>query len=274
MTPEIAEADEAAEVAEDLEAHKSKKLGRWERRQAKIEKHKKAMGGQEQTQRPSVPMDQDDLLELVDKSAGSTASEPLPTQSRKRLKLRNGVAKGIGGTHTFFTADEANGSAGDVSELAQLAEEMGAVTDGKEVGDKNCRANFLKDVARELSQRDTSDAANSRARIRDQHQKLRRKDKQERRGDASDDGSGEEAVATLGGGESHAVSDAAASRSPSPTSALPARAAKRKIKEQPAVAAPAPAAIPFAQSLATGTANLEDLEREALGRLSGGGLFM
>merc|ERR1711920_244080 len=120
-----------------------------------------------------------------------------------------------------------------MSELAQLAEELHGDATNADAGE-DTRAAFIKSVARNLSERDVGDAAVSRARIQEQHKKLRRKDKQERRGDASDAGSADEQVATLG-----------SSPSPSPP---PARTSTKTLKRrrendlQEAPSAPVPAA--------------------------------
>jgi len=185
---------EAADDSESDEGKKplKKKLSRYERRQRRIE----AM----EALPPKTVEEDDDLLVPV-KTPKELAKEDqllaaLPAKKRKLKLGKDGVAKDSG-KHTYFS-DKGGASSSEFGQVAADAVPKSA--------SKESRQAFLDRVSGNLAERDVGDAAVSRARIKEQHQKRRRTTKDDRRGD---DESGEDVGVQLGGCSS-------ASRSPSP----------------------------------------------------------
>eukprot|EP00931_Biecheleriopsis_adriatica_P049442 TRINITY_DN28600_c0_g1_i1.p1 TRINITY_DN28600_c0_g1~~TRINITY_DN28600_c0_g1_i1.p1 ORF type:complete len:813 (-),score=148.91 TRINITY_DN28600_c0_g1_i1:43-2481(-) len=232
-----------------------KKLSRWERRQRRIAaaSGRKAADGASDAAPAAVAEEEDDFLQPVaagaEEAAAAAAAASAATR-KKRLKIgRDGSAVGAEGSHTFFTG---RNGVKETSELAQLAEELSG--SAKPPVDEGGRAKFLKRVASDLAERDSSDAAVSRARIHEVHQKKRRKAKQAK--DRDDDDSADDFRAP-----SPAVSPPP-SPSPSPRR-LPAASSGRSNGPAAANNAKAPSKLAADDSLG-------DLEKQALSRLSGG----
>eukprot|EP00747_Dinoflagellata_sp_TGD_P035990 gnl/TRDRNA2_/TRDRNA2_138204_c2_seq2.p2 gnl/TRDRNA2_/TRDRNA2_138204_c2~~gnl/TRDRNA2_/TRDRNA2_138204_c2_seq2.p2 ORF type:complete len:205 (+),score=64.70 gnl/TRDRNA2_/TRDRNA2_138204_c2_seq2:315-929(+) len=199
----------------------------------------------------------------------------------KRLKIRSdGRAQGTeDNKHIFFTGKEGRAS----SELAHVAEELNkaAVETRKEAA--GSRKAFLARVSRELQSRDAEDVANSRARIHEKHQKERRKARDARRKAALEDQGG---GAELGGGVELGGGSSASSRdcspAPSGAGAVSEEECEASVVEALAVEkldVPARAKRRSRNQVNTGAdvraepKSIADMEKEALERLSGGGLF-
>lgn len=208
-----------------------KKLGKWERRQRRIAAAGKAAEGVD-----APAKEEDDFLQPVANPQELPPANPLPS-GNKKLKLRkDGSALQASGQHVFFSKDGSK----KTSELAQLAEELRSEQFDPKGGN---RASFLEQVARDLATRDSSDAAVSRARIHEKHQKKRRKERTQR-------------GAKLEDGEDPP------SRSPSPP--------KKRAREAPEETAPMKVSKPVSKPVDFGD-DLGDLEKQALSKL--GGLF-
>jgi len=307
-----AEAAAVDSEEEEMEQDKAKKLGKWERRQRRIAK----LGGSTAVQSSggaattgsggggSEAGEEDDLLQLVAGEPRETPRIAAPTAvQQKKLKLRrDGQAVGAKGKHTFFAGEGQAARSGASGELEQLAEELQTTGDAEEEdpsAGRGGREAFLRSVARDLAARDSSDAAVSRARIHERHQKRKRKEKQKRRGEVGDDGldDGVELASASGSDREDDGGDASsANESPSPA---PRLAASRRAAAATAEGPPAPkrrrgsgvapegglaaaamggrAPAPAAAAASSAAAAADDdplgaLEREALGRL-GAGLF-
>lgn len=271
---------------EEMETGAKKKLGRWERRQRRIAaaagRVPGSTAGAEEAITPNLEeAGEEELLQLVapGQEAGSALAleaEAKASLARKkgRLKIRrDGSAAGVDSKHTFFVGGDGT-KAG--SELAQLAEELDTQTQGSSADAAHDRAGFLKQVAKDLATRDSSDAAVSRARIYERHQKKRRKDKDTRGLRDEDDDAVEEME------EAASDSPPPSPRVSPPPKAKGARAApektsapsaKRQRTERAGSQEPPKPAVEQrpASNLAGGLGDdLGDLEREALSRLSGG----
>lgn len=278
------ETGEEDDDEDEIETGTKKKLGRWERRQRRIAAASgRVPGGSTANAEQAATSNleeagEEDLLQPVAPGSESVSGLVLEAEAKAslarkkgRLKIRrDGSAVGIDGKHTFFVGQDGT-KAG--SELAQLAEELG--TQGAEAAlQADDRANFLKQVAKDLASRDSSDAAVSRARIYERHQKKRRKDKDARGLGRDEDEDGVEEMEEL----------ASDSPPPSPKKAPPPSKTKaaRALPEKTSAPSPKrqrtgsreepkPAVQRPATNLAGGLGDdLGDLEREALSRLSGG----
>merc|ERR1719281_1633507 len=106
------------------------------------------------------------------------------------MKLRkDGTAVGAVGKHVYFDGSEGT------AELAELANGLGMEADGGPPRKSGAaaaedRKAFLRRVASDLSKRDGDDAAVSRNRVKEIHQKRKRAAKEERRADGSSEGPG------------------------------------------------------------------------------------
>lgn len=290
---EAARLEEEREERHDLggdEPEGKRKVGQWERRQRRL-----AAAAAKAKAQPAKPpeenlMEEGDLLLPVDEASGAPEAQVATAgraTKKKKLKLsRDGLAKGINGQHTFFAGEHGQAAS---NSLAQLAEDLsgGDVTSqALPQKDGAGREAFLDRVARDLAARDASDAAASRARVHEKNKQIRMKLRQKRQ-DAEDDPG-----AMLGGASSNDEASAPPSRSASPA-ASPSPARKRHSRSAPlsdkaaasAAAFPAggtrskaQAAPPPMVSALSGRSEgaLDDLgamEREALARLGGSGLF-
>ncbi|CAE8697695.1 unnamed protein product [Polarella glacialis] len=264
--------EEAAEEEEDLKRDGTKtKIGRWERRQKRIAAANASVAAGRLLPAPTV--EEDDLLQMVEAQPGelgeaeATAARSALATRKKRMKLkRDGTAVGADGKHTFFSGKEGLEAA---SELAQLAEELGASRGSSASRSSGDRSSFLARVSQDLASRDSSDAAVSRARIHERHQNQKRQDRKEA-AKGRDSGDEEDFGATGSRSPSPAQS-----RSASPPARRPQQPKQRLVAEK-AVAetrrdlpdrrppAPTPKAV-----LGPG-ASVDELERQALSMLSGG----
>jgi len=267
------EREEKAELEGEGNTAKTKKLGRWQRRQQQMEAAK-----ERRTSVTAADDDEDDLLTPVipangDVSVAEAAAAKTSKLQVDKTRLRigtDGIAKNAVGSHKVF------GKGSGDSELAQIAKELKGESFGAA---ENGRSAFLKSVAADLAKRDSSDAAVSRARIHERHQKKRRQMKEERRADGVDDadevGVG---LATLGGGDSasddgddDAGGDSSSSEYQGPRGpAPPKKSARPPPKAKKDVVKPKAVPPPVAKG---GLNDLESLERDALTKLSSGGLF-
>eukprot|EP00933_Yihiella_yeosuensis_P044105 TRINITY_DN39185_c0_g1_i1.p1 TRINITY_DN39185_c0_g1~~TRINITY_DN39185_c0_g1_i1.p1 ORF type:complete len:670 (+),score=172.35 TRINITY_DN39185_c0_g1_i1:286-2010(+) len=279
---------EEDEEEQDREGGGKKKLGKWERRQRRIENAKAGM----KAELGDDGQEEDDLLQpisemsqVADSSAAVAQAEVQAASTRKKkLKLRkDGSAVGAAGKHTFFDGKGEQGS-----ELAQLAEDLnGGKRKSRESEATDSRASFLQRVSRDLASRDSSDAAVSRARIQETHKKRRRKEKEARAAGANSD---DEMGVTLGGSGDESDDEPQRGDSPGRSSSdssprmfpgipnlggrpQPASAeSKPRGKTQTKKVAPAPAK---AKEVTGPPVNipgddLADLEKLALSRLSAG----
>jgi len=260
-------AKEETDEEEEMEQDKVKKLGRWERRQKKIQK----AAEKQKSETPKAVAIEDDLLQLVEEEREVEIAAPTGVH-RQKLKLRrDGQAIGAQGKHTFFTGEKAKSS----GELAALVEDM-QDADEEPATASGGREAFLRSVAKDLASRDKSDAALSRARIHERHQKLKRKEKQDRRGIGDEDIDEGMELASASGGDSD--SDAggrgdASSRSPSLERGPPTKRKRGPATWGAARVADADAAPDSGGADLEADDPLGALERQALGRLGGSSLF-
>jgi len=239
------------------EAKPAKKRSKWERRQNRIQKVRSAeLNGQDPTGEDAA------FLQPVD------ASQELLVETAKRVKSalkinKEGVARNAAGKHTFFVGSKGR----EATELAQVAEELHS--HGPAESSKETRQAFLKRVAGDLAARDTDDVVVSRLRVQERHKKRKKKRKDEDADRMSD------AVAVLGGGASSPAPSSPASQAGNDTDdgSPPPRKRPRLEASKPAKAIDSGSGARQELPVASGSSDLASLEREALARLTRGGLF-
>jgi len=264
---------------DELKLSRKKKLSRWERRQRRIAQMEAADDD------AKLPATEGDLLCCAEAATSQVEPCALPlerTAKRRRLRLgRDGVAREAKGQHTYFGDRKGE----QVSRLAQVVEDLGDTGTEIGCGHKESREAFVSRVSRELAERDSGDAATSRARLHKQHQKRRRLARDQRRGgDDGDSASPADGCVTLGGGRSPSPLSMAVSMPPTPSpsgnedesrrlaaTTWPTRGSGRG-KRSAAATRIADQSDPTGRS-----GSLDDdlgaLELEALARLTSGGLF-
>merc|ERR1712060_562621 len=218
----------------------------------------------------------DFLLPKLDSQDQSTAAPVVAPKRKRALKIkRDGTAQGAAGKHVYF--------AGDGSETTSLLAQMAEESNDQVVSKKESREAFLERVARDLAQRDTSDAAADRARIHERHQKMRRLMKEGQDGDSEED-----TGVVLGGSSasSGACSEAEPEecsvsereenvKKPTVTSVSKRGMGNKRrtaTSNTAKISQPAPVRVEETDFTAPG-ADLSALERAALSKLNSGGLF-